>query len=326
MLQKLSYAAAFAAAVAFAPVGAIAQEGPPGDIEITVGSGAGATPDVMMRRVAKVLNETGIVTQPIVVTNRPGGSWTVVSNYVLSQEGNQNLMVTINPTIMTTPIVQNLPNTYEKLTPVAMLMRMNLVVVERADGPDADLAALVKRVKEGGERSVAFGGANVGTTDHIVASLIDKASGIKFNYVPFDGGGGPLMSAFLGGSVEVIVLTLDEAFPLLEGKKAKPLAVLSDERIDIGIYKDVPTAKEQGVDVTWGAWYGIAGAPGMKPEIVKWWDDKFAKMVETEQWKKEMETNFLVTDYVPSSGMKPVLDQIYNRFLTVLRELQLAKK
>lgn len=314
-------------ALGICPTVASAQDkGPKGEIEITVGSGAGATPDVMMRRLAKALNETKLVEQPIVVVNRPGGAWTVAANHVLGQTGNDNLMITINQSIITTPIVQNLPNTYEKITPLAMLLRMNFVVLERTDGPDNDLAALAARAKAGGDRSVTFGGANVGSTDHIIASLLGKAGGFRFNYVPFDGGGGQLMAAFLGGSVQVIALTLDEAYPLVTAGKAKILGVLSEKRLDLPDFKDVPTAREQNLDVVWTSTYGIAGAPGMSADVVAWWDDKFSKLVETEVWKKTMAENFLETAYVPSGEMRPVLDKLYERFLNVLRELELAKK
>lgn len=315
------------AAIAVSPTLAGAQgKAPVGDIEITIGSGAGGTPDLMMRRLAKALNETKIVEQPIIIANRPGGAWTVAANHVLKQTGNDNLMITINQSIFTTPIVQNLPNTYEKITPLAMLLRMNFVVLERVNGPDNNLAELAARAKSGGDRSVTFGGANVGSTDHIIASLLGKAGGFQFNYVPFDAGGGPLMAAFLGGSVEVMALTLDEAYPLVEGGKAKILGVLSENRVELPAFKDVPTAREQNLDVVWTSWYGIAGAPGMSPEVVAWWDDKFSRVVKSDPWKKMIDENFLETAYLPSSEMPPVLDGLYQKFLAVLRELKLAKK
>lgn len=309
-----------------APLAVGAQEGPQGPIEITVGSGTGATPDLMMKRVARVLGETGLVPQPIVVTNRPGDNWAVATRFVLSQEGNQNLMVAIVPTLLTNPILRKQPKTYDQLSPVGMLVRMNLVLVARADGADADLATMTARVRRSGDVSVRFGGENVGTTDHIVASLIDRATGIRFRYVPFDGGGDPLMSAFWDGSVDVILLTLDEAAPLIESGRVRPLAVLADERVDIGIYADVPTAREQGVDVVWSSWYGIAGAPGLSSGVVAWWDDKLSRMIETQAWHATMADNFLVTDYIPSSEMRAVLDRLHDDYATVINDLDLADK
>jgi putative tricarboxylic transport membrane protein len=294
------------------------------NIEIVVGSAAGATPDVFMRRVAKVLNEEKIVTQPIVVQNRTGGGWTVASNYVIGRPGSEGLLFAIVPSVFTTPIVQGGPNFYEKITPIAMFIRMDLVVMARPDSPYKTLADLVDAAKKK-ERSVQFAGANVGSTDHIVTALIEKAGGVKINYVPFDGGGG-IMGAFLGGSVDAIVLTPDEAYPLIKGGKAKPLAILSEQRNGAPEYKDVPTAKEQGLDIVWGSYYGISGPPDLDPAVVAWWDDKLAKMVQTDGWKEMIKENFLSSEYVGSAKAKPMLDEIYQRFLGVLRDVQLAKK
>src|SRR5918993_2754957 len=165
-----------------------------GNIEIVVGSGAGATPDLFMRRVAKTLNDEKLVTMPIVVQNRTGGSWTVAANYVMGRPGNEGLLFGMSSTVFTTPIVQNLPNTYEKVTPIALLMRIELVLVVRPDSPWKNMADLVAEAKKK-ERGVGIAGANVGSTDHIVTSLIEKAGGVKINYVPFDGGGGAITSA-----------------------------------------------------------------------------------------------------------------------------------
>ena len=101
------------------------------NIELVVGSQAGATPDIFMRRIAKILADEKIVTQPMVVQNRPGGGWVVASNYVLGKPGNEGMLITLNPTIFTTPIVQGLPTIYDRLTPICIILRMDLFVMVR---------------------------------------------------------------------------------------------------------------------------------------------------------------------------------------------------
>ena len=226
--------------------------------------------------------------QPIVVQNRTGGGWTVAANHVLGLPGNENLLFGIVPTVFATPIVQNLDNTYEKVTPLAMLARMDLLVVARADLPMNSLADFVEAAKKG-DRVVSMAGANVGSTDHIVSALIEKAAGVTINYVPFDGGGGPILSAFLGGTVDAITLPPDEAMPLLKGGQAKAIAVLSNERRPEPELKDVPTAKEAGYDVVWGSDHGIAGPPDLDPAVAAWWQDKISKMVQTAAWDDDDE-------------------------------------
>ena len=295
------------------------------NIELVVGSQAGATPDIFMRRVAKILADEKIVTQPMVVQNRPGGGWVVASNYVLGKPGNEQILMTVNPTIFTTPIVQGLPTIYDRLTPICIILRMDLFVMVRPDSPIKNMADYVALAKKK-ERSVQMAGANVGSTDHIVTSLIEKAGDVKINYVPFDGGGGPIMSAFLGGSVESIVLTPDEAEPLIKGGKARAIAVLSEKRRTEPQFKDIPTAKEVGVDVLWGSRYGIAGPPNLDPAVVAWWDDKLSRLAKSKAWNDALQENFMVTEYFGSDKAKEQMEGIQQRFLTVLRSVGLSKK
>jgi putative tricarboxylic transport membrane protein len=295
-----------------------------GNIEFVVGAAAGATPDIFARRVAKVLNEEKIVAQPIVVQNRTGGGWAVATNYMAGRPNNDGLLFGVSPTVFTTPIVQNLPAFIDKITPIALVMRIDLVVAVRPDSPYKDLKDYVAAAKTK-ERSVQMAGANVGSTDHIVTSLIEKAGGVKLNYVPFDGGGG-INSAFLGGSVDSIVLTLDEAEPLIKGNRARPIALLSESRRTEPMFKDVPTAREQGFDIVWGSHYAIAGAPNLDPDVVAWWDDKFRKMVETKAWKDLMQESFLRTDYIGSDKVRDGFGKINDSFRIVLRDVGLSKK
>jgi putative tricarboxylic transport membrane protein len=295
------------------------------NIELAVGSQAGATPDLFMRRMAKVMGDEKIVTLPMPVQNRPGGGWVVVSNYVLGKAGNEGLLMTINPTIFTTPIVQGLPSIYDKLTPICLIIRMDLFVLVRPDSPIKNMADLVARAKQK-ERSIQIAGANVGSTDHIVTSLIEKAGNVKLNYVPFDGGGGPVLTAFLGGSVDAIVLTPDEAEPLMKGGKARAIAVLGEKRRTEPQFKDIATAKEVGVDLVWNSRYGVAAPPNLDPAVLAWWDDKFSKLAKTKAWQEAMQENYMVVEYYGSDKVKPQLEDIQQRFLTVLRDVGLSKK
>lgn len=329
-LPRFMRAVATAGALAAASLWTISAHGqdmraPQGDIEITVGSGAGATPDIIMRRVAKILNDEKLVKQPIVIQNRTGGGWTVAANYVLGHPGSENILFGIVPTVFATPIAQGRENTYEKVTPIGMLVSFDHLVVVKADSPMNTLTDFVEAAKKN-EGSVSMAGANVGSTDHIINSLIEKASGVKLNYIPFDGGGGQIISALLGGTVTAITLPPDEAISLIAGGKAKAIAVLSEQRRTEPEFKDVPTAKELGYDVVWNSYYGIAGPPALDPAVAAWWDDAVTKMVATPAWDQMVKESFLTSAHVPAAEAPAVMNKIYERYLNVLRQLDLAKK
>ncbi|WP_230532086.1 Bug family tripartite tricarboxylate transporter substrate binding protein [Microvirga roseola] len=296
---------------------------PEGPIEITSGTSPGGTPDVLMRRAAKILNEEKIITNPLVVQNRTGGSWMNAANWVLNKKGDPNTVLTIAQPIITTPITQGLPTVYDKLTPISMFIQGDLVLAVRPDSPAKDLKGLIDLAKQR-ERSIKVGGSQAGSTDHMVTGLLEKAGGVKFNYIPFDGGGAA-QTAFLGGNVDMIVLTPSEILPLMQSNKARPLAVLSEERRTEPEFKDLPTAKEQGLDVVWGQSWGLAGPPDTDPAVVKFWNDAIQKLVATDAWKSAVNEMFLRSKVVPASQAKEHMAKMHQEHLAVLKDIGMAK-
>jgi putative tricarboxylic transport membrane protein len=296
---------------------------PTGPIEITSGTSPGGTPDVLMRRAAKILNDEKIITNPIVVQNRTGGSWMVAANWVLNKKGDENTVLTIAQPILTTPITTGQPTVYDKLTPIAMFIQGDLLIAVQPNSPAKNFKEFIDLAKQR-ERGIKVAGAQAGSTDHMVTGLVEKASGTKLNYVPFDGGGAAA-TAFLGGNVDMIVLPPSEALPLVKSNKAKVLAVLSETRRTEPEFKDVPTAKEQGFNIVWGQSWGLAGPPGMDPALVKFWDDAVQKLVATDAWKAMVKEMFLRSEVVPASKAKEHFVELHNQHLAVLRDLGLAK-
>jgi putative tricarboxylic transport membrane protein len=301
-----------------------AAEGPKGPVEITVGTGAGGTPDIIMRRVAKILNDEKLVEQPIVIQNRTGGSWMVAVNWVLGKKGGYDTLMGIAQPVLTTPIVQGMKNAYDQLVPIAMFVQGDLMLVAQPDSPFKSLTDFVDAARKT-PRSLKFSGSQTGSTDHMVVGLLEKAAGVKFNYIPYDSGSAAT-AAFLGKNVDGLVLALDEAIPLIQGGKVKPLAVLTEKRRTNKELKDFPTAKEQGIDLVWGQFWGLAGAPGMDPALVKWWNDRLQKMAATKAWKDAIDASFQRSDFIDYTKAAAYMEGQYKQYLQVLRDLGLAKQ
>lgn len=326
LLRALTLAVSILAVGSFGATSAIAQEmkAPEGEIDLTIGAGPGSGPDLTQRRVADILNKEGLVSNPIVVNNRTGGSWTVASQYVIDHKGDENLLFGMSPTVFATPIVRGVPNFYEQFTPLAVLIAADLLIVVSADSPYQTLQDVVDAAKKE-EGAVSVAGANVGSTDHIVTTLLEEAAGVKLNFVPFDGGGGQITSAVLGGATDIGIYPPDEALSLIEGGKFRPLAILSEERHPSPKFSDIPTAKEQGFDIVWDSPQSLALPGDVDPALVAWWDDKIGKMVKSAAWQKVVEDNYYRDAYVPQAEAKAAMDGLYERYHTVLNKLGLAK-
>lgn len=310
---------------AFAAAPAMAQgKAPTGPIEITVGAGAGGSPDVIMRTIAKIMNEEKIVENPIVVQNRTGGAHSNAYNYVLGRKGDENTLLTLASAVFTTPIVQGTPSVIDQVVPIAGFIQSELVLLVPADSPHKTLKDFVEAAKAAPGRTRIAGGAS-GGNDHLATALVEKAGGVKLTYIPHESGSAA-QASFLGGNVEGHFATLEEGLTLIEGKRARGLAILSENRRSEEGYKDVQTAKEQGYDVVYNQFWGIAGPPDLDPEIAAWWVDKFKKATETQAWQDGLKKKLQRGDFYGGAEAGVYFKKEQDTFRNLLTELGLAKK
>ncbi len=146
------------------------------------------------------------------------------------------------------------------------------------------------RADEEGPGSVKWGGGSRGSTEHIAAAMIARAVGVdpaKINYVAFRGGG-EATAAILGGNVTVGGSGYSEFAEYITTGKMRALAVTSDKRLK-GV--DVPTLKEQGIDVVIGNWRGVYGAPGISAEQRKALTELIVKATKSKAWAESLEKN-----------------------------------
>jgi putative tricarboxylic transport membrane protein len=160
-------------------------------------------------------------------------------------------------------------------------------ITVRADAPWKNLKELMAAIKADPAKVVFAAGGTIGSQDWMKSALIAKEANInykKMRYVAFEGGGEAL-TALLGGHVQVVSGDASEVENQLEGGKIRVLAVLSDERLT-GKLKDVPTAKEQGYDITWPIIRGFYMGPKVSDADYQYWVDAFNKMLATPEFAK----------------------------------------
>jgi putative tricarboxylic transport membrane protein len=182
----------------------------------------------------------------------------------------------------------------------------------RADHPANNLQELVEAAKRE-PRSLKMGGANVGSTDWMGVQIFADAAGIEINYIAYEGGAATT-AAFLGGNVDAVLLNPDDGLPLAKDGKAKLFAVLSEERRTEPDLKDIPTAKEQGVDAVMVQAFGVSGPPELDPAIATWWAEKLDQAHETEGWKKMLADNYYGDGYVSGPEAKKFMDDFFNMY------------
>jgi tripartite-type tricarboxylate transporter receptor subunit TctC len=232
-----------------------------GPIEITVLFPAGTSADVTARMLAEGMSKH--LNQRVLVVNRPGAGGAIGYKYVASQKPDGYALVWNSNSISTTFHSGQLGFDYQAFDAVARVLVESVVVAVRGDSRWRTLTELVQEAKAK-PKVVSVGHSGIGSHTHISLAALFHASGVEVNEVPF--GAAQVVPSLLGGHVDAVVqLPAALAAPVKQGQ-VRLLAALIPNR-DPAL-PDVPTAKEQGIDVSLEAWRGIAVPRGTPRAVI----------------------------------------------------------
>jgi len=234
---------------------------PSGTVEMYVGSSAGGSSDLISRAVSKGLSEELGASFPVI--NKEGSNGALAAAELAKAEPDGSVIAIQNASLFAiTPLAVSEDeatdiNDFEVLQGVS---RDDYVMVAKPDGDISSVKDL-----EGASGKVTFGTTGVGTGSQVACALAVGSAGAEGEAVPFDGGA-PALTAVLGGQVDTACLQVGEAIENIESGKITPLSVFGSERVEY--LPDVPTAKEQGLDVE-VAQYRFLTVPKGTPQNVK---------------------------------------------------------
>jgi putative tricarboxylic transport membrane protein len=317
---KTAGAIALGAAVA-AAAPALAQN--PMELKIIAPAAPGGGWDGASRSLQQVMVATGAA-KSVQVVNVPGAGGTVgLAQFVNSAAGDGNQMMTMGITMLGAVITNKSPVTLDTVTPIARLTADPLVVVVPANSPHKTIKDLAAALKTDTSK-VVWAGGSAGGADHILAGLVAKSAGgdaSKLNYVPFSGGGEAL-AEMLGGRVTAGVSGYNEFESMIKAGKLRALALSSGKRLT-GV--DVPTLKEQGMDVELVNWRGIVGAPNITADQRKALAGAVDKAVKSPEWAKVLKARGWDDAYLPADQFATFLKNDQARVKDVLTSIGLAK-
>jgi putative tricarboxylic transport membrane protein len=277
---------------------------PSGPVTMTAGANPGSGFDITIRSVVEVLEKDGIVKVPLPVQNKPGGSGADFLATMVEQFGGADDQVSVTSLAMMINELRGASKYgYDDVTMIARLVTEYFVVVTAPGTPYANLTDLVAAI-ENGPGQVAVGAANDDQApfDLLVTAAGGDASAVT--YVPFEGGGGDQVAALRNGDVDVAIGGVSEFVDLIESGELRALGVLAEKRLP-GL--DVPTAREQGLDVTLSNWRGLYGPPDMPAAAVSYWQSALGEMVGTPTWKQVAERNHFTTTFMTGDEFQSFL-------------------
>src|SRR5262245_18636712 len=309
----LALAAAFAAP-------AIAQQL---ELKIMAPAAPGGGWDQTARAIQQALTAEKLVRSAQVINVAGAGGTVGIAQFVNNSKGDGNQLM-VNGFVMVGALAMNKsPVTLEQVTPIARLTEEIQVIVVPANSPlktAQDLAAALKA----DVAKVTFAGGSAGGVDHVMAALFAGAVGAdakRINYIPFSGGGESL-AAILGAKVTAGISGLSEYEGQIKSGKLRALGVSSSERLP---GSDIPTFKEQGIDLVLANWRSVVAPPGITPAQRKTLSDAVESMVKSDAWKDILKQKGWDDAYLGGDAFADFLKQETARVTDVLKSVGLVK-
>lgn len=312
------YFAALVAGWVFAMPGDLRAYEPTGPVEVVVHSGPGGGSDILARAATEMMRKEGVVSQRMQVVNKSGGSGTTAMAYLNEKKEDTHTIAFFTGVWVTTPLTRKAATVMVKdLTPIVRLVLEPAVVAVKADSPYKSMKDFVEDAKKNPGKLKQSGGSVTGR-DNLVRLVVQKATGANWVFVSFPGGGERIAN-LLGGHVQMMVMEPQEAREHIRAGNLRVIAALTEKRLPS--FPDVSTLKEQGIDVpVIPQARGVLAPPGVSKDIVKYWEDVFAKFVKTPSWKKYLEDNQFEDGFLRSSDLAKFFEDLTVQMRDILKE------
>ena len=299
-------ALSFAALALAAP--AMAQWKPTKPVDLIVHTGPGGGSDLLARAMVTMIEKEKLVPVRINVLNKPGGNGAVAAAALAERKGDPHTIGLITSVWIAGPLTSaEAKITVHDLKPIAQLMLEPAVFAVKADSPYKTLKDFIEAAKAKPGQLKQSGGS-VTSRDNIVRLSMQHATGAKWAFVSFPGGGERL-AALLGGHVDIMVIEPQEAGEQVRAGKLRVLAQLTDARLPG--WPDVPTLKEAGYDVQTTPQIRAVVAPPEQPaEASAYWEKTFDALRKSESWKKYMHDNQLEEHFTNGAELKKTMVDI----------------
>jgi putative tricarboxylic transport membrane protein len=293
-------------------------------IEIVTAGAAGGGLDSAARALERALRESRLIDQPIIINNIQGAAGDAAKQYVHQKKGDTHVLYLDSNRIFQNKLLGTSVLGLDDFVPLARLVTEYLVWVVRADSPHRSARRVLDLIK-GDAAAVAFGVGSMPSNDYfnvLRPAMMTGADYRKIRVAAFRGNG--LIAQLLGGHVPVISTTASEAMEQVKAGKLRLIAT-SAPSPQSGDLKGVPHWRGLGIDMHILHWRGLFMPAGIPHEALAFWDDRLARLMKTDSWKKALEQHGWADAFANSAQFKRELETERDIAGSLLRELGFAK-
>jgi tripartite-type tricarboxylate transporter receptor subunit TctC len=325
-LTKCTFAAAAGAAVLLSFIlPATAAWEPTRPVEFIVPAGTGGGADQMARVIQGIVTKHKLMNQSMVVINKSGGAGGEGFLDVKGAKGNPHKLVITLSNLFTTPLGTGIPFSWKDLTPVAMMALDEFVLWVPADAPYKTATEYVEAAKAA-PGTMKMGGTGSKQEDQIITVAIEKATGAKFTYIPYKGGG-EVAVQLVGKHVNSTVNNPIEAVAQWRAGQLRPLCVFDKQNLPVKdkiagemSWADIPTCKSQGLDIEYLMLRGVFMTPGATPDQIAFYVDLMKKVRETPEWKQLMHDGAFNQTFMSGADYAKWVENEENRHRDLMKD------
>ena len=288
-------------------------------IKLVIPYSAGGGTDAIGRTLAKVAEK--YIDQPIAVENRTGGGGAIAFSYVAKSKPDGYTLCFEALPIVTLPIFGKVKVSYKDLDHVAQINEDPASITVGKDAPWKSLKALIEDAKKNPQK-IKVGTTAPGAAWWIGWQILKVEAGIKdvVNEIPYSGGAKPMLKALAGKEIDVGTSSAAEALTLVTENRIRYLGIMSEEALDL--FKDVPTMKEQGINVAFGTWRAVAMAKGTPTSIIDFWRDVIKKVVSDQEFTGFMKKRKFGVKYRDRADFLKFMEDQHVLFTRVKKAVQ----
>ena len=295
-------------------------------IEVVVPNAPGGGNDRLVRLVFKIAQEQKLIEPIVNVVHKPGAGVVMGLTYLNQFAGDGHHIAIVSSTFLGDYVSGRSAISPTDITPIAQLFTEYVAFAVKPDSPLKSAKEVMARLTaDVTSLSTAISGGP-GNHNHIALSMVARAAGAdakKLKVVVFSSGA-DAMTAALGGHVDMVVAPAASVLPHVQAGRLRFVALAAPRRLE-GAFASVPVWKELGADAVTSNWRAMVGPRGLPQPQIDYWEQVFARVVESEDWKKMIERDGVTAEFLRSARLRDELKADYAELRAVMGALGLVK-
>jgi tripartite-type tricarboxylate transporter receptor subunit TctC len=294
-----------------------AAEFPTKEVQIIIPWAAGGATDLIFRALGATTGK--YLGKAVIVVNRPGGAGAVGYTECMQAKPDGYTLVSAITPLTILPHQVKTAFTYQSFDPVINVVYDPGMFLVKADSQWKSLKEFIDYAKKNPDM-ITVGNSGAGGGVHLIALAFEKTAGVKFNHIPF-AGGGPSVTALLGGHIHAVTVSPPEGIEHVKAGKLRIIALFSEKRFEM--FPDVPTVKEQGINFVMGQWRGLAAPKGTPPDVIKKLHDAFKKGMDDPIFKKNAKDMVVNLSYLGPEDFGKLMardDEFYAKLVKEIKK------